>query len=757
MKHIFISHAGEDAQIANRLAGDLKNAGHDTKVDTKDLHLGDDAIDYMNQVIADAHTVVILFSKHTPNANWQKLEINAAVWNEVAQEGGVCVVVRLDATAVPPVLGKKVWGTLVLSDLNSYRKLVEDICTAIIPRKSASSIVSEAFGAAAVNPFRRVRAEYFEDRPDLLAATFAPLDPLKTGALEEMKPCFVEGSRGTGKSMLLLSLRARNFLSRQSQGVDRYKIFGFYLKLSRGAICNAGVQSKPDTDPPMLSDRELVQITEIAAQEVIACLIESLLSELSFCIKSKVLTADHFVESAFCVAVFQTLFGKSTSCPTSVEQLQAILAEKHLRIAEFIRRRFIYGEELSVPVATLDLESLKLVLKHLRTFIPSLASSMFVALLDEYENLFPYQKRVVNGLVKLAAPDLSVKIANKLGSGDTSGTTTGQDLQETHDYTRLVLVYDMEDSTQLRAYHELLQRIVHNILLSEGVRDVGIADLLPEDASDEVEQGRLIQEIAKLWRVPVDVLEKWPHDERATKVGYYREAAAYRVLYGGKGRHRNKRFSGFKDLAFLSSGIIRYFQEFLGVAYHLAYGANASHQGSIRLPPGTQSQAVYLVSEHNLTTLSRNVEAEGEALKYFLLDLGDCLRHKLLRHTSEPEAARLTIEDPQRLAESEMDPLRRLLTVGAREGVFQTKEGRPAFKPKHSSDPQPCEFNICRVFAPVLQISPRLRWRTAVRCATLLALADPARRTHALQELKSEIVKVGKKKTDRGQGTFQLE
>jgi hypothetical protein len=86
MKHIFVSHAGADKAIATILASDLRDAGHETKVDTKELTLGTDSIDFMNQAIADAHTVIILFSRHTENARWQQLEINASLWNEVAQD-----------------------------------------------------------------------------------------------------------------------------------------------------------------------------------------------------------------------------------------------------------------------------------------------------------------------------------------------------------------------------------------------------------------------------------------------------------------------------------------------------------------------------------------------------------------------------------------------------------------------------------------------------------------------------------------------
>ena len=110
----------------------MRNASHETKVDTNELKLGVDAIGFMNDGIANAHTVIILYSKHTPEAKWQKLEIHSAVWNEVEQSGGVCMVVKLDDWNIPPVLGPKVYGKLDVTKPDSYRKLLEDLCGAIL-------------------------------------------------------------------------------------------------------------------------------------------------------------------------------------------------------------------------------------------------------------------------------------------------------------------------------------------------------------------------------------------------------------------------------------------------------------------------------------------------------------------------------------------------------------------------------------------------------------------------------------------------
>ena len=60
MKHIFISHAGKDSQIAETLYCDLKNVGHNVRIDKHELHLGDDMIYFMNDAIENSHTVIVI-------------------------------------------------------------------------------------------------------------------------------------------------------------------------------------------------------------------------------------------------------------------------------------------------------------------------------------------------------------------------------------------------------------------------------------------------------------------------------------------------------------------------------------------------------------------------------------------------------------------------------------------------------------------------------------------------------------------------
>lgn len=735
MNHIFVSHAKPDRDAASTLAEHLRNAGHETKVDTQDLGLGQDAIEFMNDAITDAAFVVILFSRDTPDALWQKTEINAALWNELQQDGGRCIVVRLDDTPLPPLLGTRVYARLDPTDPASLQTVVEQICAATVDGSPASSIVSRAFRSDSTNPFRHLRAEFFEVEPELHARTFAPPEQIKVGALQDMKPCLLEGSRGTGKSMLLLSLRTRNLLLRQRSGkIGSLTHFGFYLKLTRGAICNAGpsLEESEESHPPMLLD--------VAEQEIVLQIVESLVSELDYCLSNDLLDHDRFDERAFSEEAAALLFG-DCGRPARFDDLKERMASLHRSLADFIRRRFIYGEEASVPVATLGLDQVKRLVELVRKHRPDLRGSMFVILLDEYENLLPYQKKIVNSFLKLGPPQVSVKIAKRLASGEVPGTTMGQELQEIHDYTRVPLVYDVADPQERKAYRQLLRDMVERVTELELGSTVAMERLLPPFVDREVEDEPWIEELAALLKITPGELAALDEAERRRKEAYYGEAAEYRVLLKRRGRRAEKRFAGFSDLSYLGSGVIRYFQEFLSVAYHLSEAGKDSRTGELVLAPEVQSRAVHIVSQHNLTTLSRNVERYGEELKYFLLDLGDCLRHKLMKHSSEPEAARITIEDPELLQERAMRKVRTLLSVGEKEGVFQTKEGLPAFKPKHGSDPQPAEFNICRVYAPVLQISPRHRWRTNVRCGDLQGLLESGKRGEAMRALKRKIVR----------------
>ena len=372
-----------------------------------------------------------------------------------------------------------------------------------------------------------------------------------------------------------------------------------------------------------------------------------------------------------------------------------------------------------------------------KRYVHGLTEHSFVILLDEYENLYGFQQQIVNGLAKAAAPRFSIKIARKRSGNYPSSTPSGQEWQETHDYSTIDLVYNLADAHQRAAYLNLLRRFVENVVREELNGSVTLDGLLPTFDGPEVAEERRLDSVAALNKVSRTEFDKWAPKKRQEKITYYGTAAIYRCLRGGQ----KKRFSGCEELAFVSSGVIRYFQEMLAVGYYLRTGEYKSGDASLVISPEMQNRAAHLVSAHNLTSLSRNVEGKGEALRFFLLDLGGCLRHKLLYHNSEPEAARVSLVDPERLGEDRMKDLRELLDAGVREGVFEVRDGLPGYLPRHSDEAQAVEYVICRMFAPVLGISPRARWRTATTCEELLQMINRGGRLQAVRAVKARWVR----------------
>ena len=406
---IFISHAGRDVRIAKKLHDDLKNAGNDVRLDLQELKLGDDIISFMNNAIAESNVILVVYSRNTPTAIWQNLEINAAVWNNISQDGGKVIVLKYGEVALPPILGSRFHGDL---DNAAYETTLRKLCKEIAQQSSATSRIYEAFKEDSSNPFWRVRAEYFDEHmPALLSQAFSPPDAAKIQILEQMKPCFLEGSRGTGKTMLLLSLRARILHHRTDAATSIYDLFGCYVRLDRGAFCNAGLQDEGGDLPSSIDYSMLNMITDLFSQELHMGVLESLFSEIMFCASHSVFTF-YSADETRLVRSIEGMLPPSLQDPRVLHfgDLIGHFANMRANLSEYIRRKFIYREDSSVPFTCFDLRLVARAIATVRRAVPVLLNSQVTFLLDEYENLFPYQKIVVNGLIKLGPPAFSVKI-----------------------------------------------------------------------------------------------------------------------------------------------------------------------------------------------------------------------------------------------------------------------------------------------------------------------------------------------------------
>jgi hypothetical protein len=148
-----------------------------------------------------------------------------------------------------------------------------------------------------------------------------------------------------------------------------------------------------------------------------------LVSELAACLKERHIQLDSTTHATLVTSIGGPVCGRTTARLVDSAELLSALADMHGSLSDFIRLKFIYREPASVPFTNCDIDLFKRVVGQVRKYVPTVARSQITILLDEYENLLDYQKVVVNSLVKFGPPHLSVKVARKAGTAETSATS----------------------------------------------------------------------------------------------------------------------------------------------------------------------------------------------------------------------------------------------------------------------------------------------------------------------------------------------
>jgi hypothetical protein len=207
----------------------------------------------------------------------------------------------------------------------------------------------------------------------------------------------------------------------------------------------------------------------------------------------------------------------------------------------------------------------------------------------------------------------------------------------------------------------------------------------------------------------------------------------YRSRLGVGATHRlignaRKWYGGLQDFVLLSSGLVRAFVELCALAVCYAEEAGVAVADGQKVGFRHQTEAAHTHSAVRLSMITGDIADLGPAIYQFILDLADIFREKLLRHTSEPEAARLTVRDPHALDTARYAYLREVLTVCEKETVLQARAGVGGMRPRSPALTQPVDLVPNRVYAPSLRCSPRARWSTGLWCAQLQGLLDPMQR-----------------------------
>ncbi len=724
MARAFVTYSQKDSEFVDKLVTDLESAGQALVLDKRVMLPGDSLM----KIFEEIGTVEFLLAVLSPDAvksNWVKKELAGAVIREIEEPGFKVIPIIKEGCQLPTALRQAIRDKYQARfDEKDHDVVTREILEALSAANDPRMLYSESQGPRSGNPFRRVRAEYFESIRTL-ARSYSEPEAARYERIVETKPVILEGGRGSGKTMTLKSMLLQALLSRfRRQTLDETNIsyFGVYLRFVPGSFAT---QSQ--------AVEEIVGMDRCIAlfmSETILKLTHALVEELKSCADAGVVQTSSSRERQLVSEITNIVRPSVQGDPqtTDLETLSRMLSIEIRFITDYVNRQ-LFGESSEYKGVFLRVEDLKRICHATTSIYLARPEATVYFLLDEFESLLVFQKVVTNSILKASeSGHYSVKIATKKAALATSSTLEAQEIEEPHDYTSVDVDYNISDSQERQNYKDLLITICENSLSNEAFSETRIDQLLePRLDWDGLNREEVDDEITSvLGDRPVTA-------EDRHRLGH---AAVFRLLHRQRGKR--KQFAGFDDLVTLSSGIIRLFLELAGLSYHFAVQENIDVKGGQPIGRSHQTSAAYALSDYYLTTIRSNVATVGPQIQQLVVDLGDIFRAKLLKHTSEPEGSRLAIHDPHLLEESASKEAEMVLTQAVIHSIFQNPEQRGGMRPKHLTDIQPQEYILNRVYSPSLGISPRPRWRTRISTKDLLELMDPTLR----QKTKSRLTRL---------------
>lgn len=726
---VFITYSHKDEEFKDRVVTGLDyHENLEIVFDERVIRPGDPLSDLYGE-IGNSDALISILSDASINSGWVKKEMDIAMSKDPSDEFEFIPVIA-EGSSFDDILDQLedkyttyLKNVLVGRFDKDFQSTLNGIANKLSEEEPADEVYYSVEGERGNNPFRRVRTEYFENE-ELLAHFFAKPEPKKYNRIMEIFPTLAKGGRGSGKTMALKSLEAKVCLLRS--GEDNFEeasmdFFGTYCRLSQGSF---------ETQSDDISDHIPIEAaSKLFKSEIILRLVESTIDEIQEA-KQLGILSENIESEQNLIKEISTPLRLETDVST-LEDVRDEISENLNEISDYVNDKII-DDDPSYDGVWLDKENLRDVCRSVSDFLPGGSSYTIYFMLDEYENLRHFQKTVVNTLIKWSESGyFSFKIASKKPCFNNPKTLEDQELEESHDYNTVDLDYDIKNDK--KEYKNLITKITSKIFEKQGYSGLSIESVFEERPQlGGIPQDKIDEKIIEIRDKDQEWWEELDEHGKKEQRGKYSMAAFYKLHSG-----QNKRdFGGVDEMAKLSSGIIRHFLELCGVSFHFALQETEDPLDD-GISVENQTDAAYLLSEFYLDFIGGNVEMYGPQLRRLVIDLGDIFREKLENHSSEPEAARITITNPERLDRSE--EVEKLLNKAEEHSVLRKESGRGGMRPKNKSEQQPVTYTLNRVFTPALEISPNYRWRTKFKVEDIEELMSQENRNEAKDRIRSRV------------------
>jgi len=124
MADVFISHRGEDAADAERLATEIQAAGHNVWLDLWTINIGDSIIQKIDGGLQGASYVVLCYSSSGSAGPWMDREWMSSLARQLQGHGVKILPVRLTGGVPPAILADIKFADLVVDWANGMGQLL---------------------------------------------------------------------------------------------------------------------------------------------------------------------------------------------------------------------------------------------------------------------------------------------------------------------------------------------------------------------------------------------------------------------------------------------------------------------------------------------------------------------------------------------------------------------------------------------------------------------------------------------------------
>ena len=580
-----------------------------------------------------------------------------------------------------------------------------------------------------------LRQLFGDNRAEWPSANFKDLfvKPAYLGKLEVMRPCFLVGGRGTGKTTALQSLRYDSMLDRlesSGQTFEDQEYLGVLVRMNKNrvrAFAGSGIEEE--------------KWAKLFAHyfNLSVC---SEMASLALWLEAKQglrLQSEH-LESI-------TLELGLERCQT-VEQLKGLI------------KKAISSLQLQVNNPMKDLGiTLSMAESPLRTFSEAIKSQNLIGdrvifcCIDEYENLLDYQQAIINTYIKHAEPPLSYKVGVRKNGLRNRQTLDGQDLLRVPDDCLEIEIADEGFEFFAKAVAELrlkyaqgvgarvpdnLRDFLQELSLAEEAVVLG-ADRVAKSVLEELRSEKHYSYFCQKSEAELSFLKYWQQSEGGTlqelandwfnnqtewktRLGNHGYASLFWLSKGRKGARIRKYYCGERTLLSLAAGNIRYFLELIDTAIGFQLDEEGANQKPLIISAKSQTLAAREVGKRRLNQLE-GLADHGVQLKRLVLAIGKVF-FELAREPSgkAPEVTSFVLTGEQ----SETVRIHSLLQEGVGHLAF---ESDPRTKSTSSVELRDDEYRLHRIFSAFFEISHRKKRRMSIEASTLIRVLEdrPAR------------------------------